>query len=138
MIPELGNFALIVALLLAIVQGVLPIVGAQRGNATLMAVARPAAQGQFVFVAIAFGCLAWSFLVNDFSVLNVAQNSFSELPKIYRFTATWGSHEGSILLWILILNIWTLAVSIWSRHLPEDMAARVIGVMGLIATGFLI
>jgi cytochrome c-type biogenesis protein CcmF len=137
MIPELGNFALIVALLLAIVQGVLPIVGAHRGNATLMGLARPAAHGQFVFVAIAFGCLASSFLTNDFSVLNVARNSFSELPRIYRFTATWGSHEGSILLWILILNVWTTAVTIWSRHLPEDMAARVIGVMGLVSTGFL-
>ena len=82
MIPELGHFALIIALLLAGVQAVLPLVGAQRGNATLMSVARPAAQGQFLFMVLAFGSLAYSFLVNDFSVLNVAQNSFSELPKI--------------------------------------------------------
>ena len=138
MIPELGHFALILALILAIVQATLPLIGAHRGNATLMAVARPAAQGQFTFVAIAFGCLAYSFMVNDFSVLNVAKNSFSELPPIYRFTATWGSHEGSILLWTLILGFWTTAVTIWSRHLPEDMAARVIGVMGLVSTGFLV
>jgi cytochrome c-type biogenesis protein CcmF len=137
MIPELGHFALIIALLLALTQAILPLVGAQRGNLTLMAVARPAAQGQFVFVAIAFACLAYSFLTNDFSVENVARNSFSQLPEVYRLTATWGSHEGSLLLWVLILGFWSTAVSVFSRHLPEDMAARVIGVMGLISVGFL-
>jgi cytochrome c-type biogenesis protein CcmF len=137
MIPELGHFALIVALLLALAQGILPIVGAHRGNPALMAVARPAAQGQFVFVALAFGCLAYAFLTHDFSVENVARNSYSQLPAIYRFTATWGSHEGSLLLWALILGVWTTAVTVFSRHLPEDMAARVIGVMGLISSGFL-
>ena len=137
MIPELGHFALIVALLLALTQAILPLVGAQRGDLTLMAVARPAAQGQFVFVAIAFACLAYSFLTNDFSVENVARNSFSQLPEVYRLTATWGSHEGSLLLWVLILGFWSTAVSVFSRHLPEDMAARVIGVMGLISVGFL-
>jgi cytochrome c-type biogenesis protein CcmF len=137
MIPELGHFALTLALMLALVQAILPLIGAHRGNATLMSVARPAAQGQFLFVATAFCCLAYSFLTNDFSVVNVAQNSFSELPLIYRFTATWGSHEGSILLWTLILAFWTTAVTLWSRHLPEDMAARVIGVMGLVSVGFL-
>jgi cytochrome c-type biogenesis protein CcmF len=137
MIPELGHFALIVALLLALTQAILPLYGAQRGNLTLMAVARPAAQGQFLFALIAFICLAWSFLANDFSVLNVAKNSFSQLPELYRFTATWGSHEGSLLLWVLILAFWSAAVSVFSRHLPEDMAARVIGVMGLISVGFL-
>lgn len=137
MIPELGHFALIVALLLALTQAILPLVGAQRGNLTLMAVARPAAQGQFVFVAIAFACLAYSFLVNDFSVENVARNSFSQLPEVYRFTATWGSHEGSMLMWVLILGFWTTAVSVFSRHLPDDMVARVIGIMGLVSAGFL-
>jgi cytochrome c-type biogenesis protein CcmF len=137
MIPELGHFALIVALLLALTQAILPLYGAQRGNLTLMAVARPAAQGQFVFVAIAFACLAYSFLTNDFSVENVARNSFSQLPKIYCFTATWGSHEGSMLLWALILGFWTTAVSVFSRHLPDDMVARVIGIMGLVSSGFL-
>ncbi|HRH80690.1 MAG TPA: heme lyase CcmF/NrfE family subunit [Thiobacillaceae bacterium] len=137
MIPELGHFALIVALLLALTQAVLPLIGAQRGNLTLMAVARPAAQGQFVFIALAWGCLAWSFLVNDFSVENVARNSFSQLPEVYRFTATWGSHEGSLLLWVLILGFWTTAVSVFSRHLPDDMVARVIGIMGLVSVGFL-
>jgi cytochrome c-type biogenesis protein CcmF len=137
MIPELGHFALIVALLLAFTQAVLPLIGAQRGNLTLMAVARPAAQGQFVFTLIAFICLAYSFLVNDFSVENVASNSFSQLPEVYRFTATWGSHEGSLLLWVVILAFWTTAVSVFSRHLPDDMVARVLGVMGLISIGFL-
>ena len=137
MIPELGHFALIVALLLAITQAILPLIGAQRGNLTLMAVARPAAQGQFVFTVIAFICLAYSFLVNDFSVENVANNSFSQLPAVYRFTATWGSHEGSLLLWVVILAFWTTAVSVFSRHLPDDMVARVLGVMGLISVGFL-
>src|SRR3970040_2559396 len=98
MIPELGHFALILALLLALTQAILPLVGAQRGNLALMAVARPAAQGQFVFVLIAFACLAWSFLANDFSVLNVARNSFSQLPEVYRFSATWGPHERPPLL----------------------------------------
>jgi cytochrome c-type biogenesis protein CcmF len=138
MIPEIGHFALILALTLALVQAILPLIGAHRGNATLMAVARPAAQGHFLFVAIAFGCLVYSFLTNDFSVKNVAQNSFSQLPLLYRFTAAWGSHEGSMLLWVLILAFWTTAVSVWSRHLPEDMAARVIGVMGLVSVGFLL
>jgi cytochrome c-type biogenesis protein CcmF len=137
LIPELGHFALILALLLALTQSILPLIGAQRGNLTLMAVARPAAQGQFVFSLIAFGCLAYSFLINDFSVENVARNSFSQLPEVYRLTATWGSHEGSLLLWVLILGFWTTAVSVFSRHLPDDMVARVLGVMGIISVGFL-
>jgi cytochrome c-type biogenesis protein CcmF len=138
MIPEIGQFALILALLLSIVQGVLPLVGAARGNQVWMGVARPASQGQFVFVALAFGCLAYSFVTNDFSVLNVASNSNSRLPVPYRFAATWGSHEGSMLLWVLMLAGWSAAVSIASRRLPEEMVARVLGVMGLISVGFLL
>jgi len=137
MIPELGQFALALALCLALVQWVLPIAGAARGNAAWMAVARPAAQGQFVFVAIAFGCLAWSFANNDFSVLNVATNSNSHLPLHYRIAATWGSHEGSMLLWVLVLTIWTVAVTVFSRHLPREVVARVLGVMGFVSAGFL-
>jgi cytochrome c-type biogenesis protein CcmF len=138
MIPELGHFALILALLLALAQGTLPLVGAARGNAAWMALARPAAQGQCLFVSFAFGCLAWSFLQNDFSVLNVASNSNSQLPLQYRFAASWGSHEGSLLLWVLMLNAWTVAVTLFSRHLPREQAARVVGVMGLISVGFLL
>ncbi|MGH8686036.1 MAG: heme lyase CcmF/NrfE family subunit, partial [Nitrosospira sp.] len=100
MIPELGNFALILALLLALIQGTLPIIGAARGVPSWIALARPVVQGQFVFIAIAFFCLAYSFINNDFSVINVAQNSNSKLPLEYRFAATWGSHEGSLLLWV--------------------------------------
>ena len=138
MVPEIGHFALILALLLALTQGVLPIVGAARGIPVWMALARPAAQGQFTFVVIAFGCLAWSFVNNDFSVLNVASNSNSQLPLQYRFAATWGSHEGSLLLWVLMLNVWTVAVTVFSRHLPEQMVARVLGVMGLVSVGFIL
>ncbi len=138
MIPELGHFALIVALTISLAQALLPILGAHRRNAALIAFARPAAQGTFVFVAIAFGCLAYSFINSDFSVLNVAQNSNSKLPSYYRFAATWGSHEGSLLLWVLMLSVWTLAVTVFSKQLPEAMLARVIAVLGFISFGFLL
>ncbi len=137
MTPELGHLALILALLVALTQGVLPIVGAQRGNAAWIALARPAAQTQFVLVAFAFGCLTSAFLANDFSVAYVAQHSNSKLPTVYRAAAVWGGHEGSLLLWLLMLNGWTLAVSFFSRQLPQSMVARVIGVLGLVAAGFL-
>lgn len=138
MIPELGHFALILALLLAVIQGTVPLIGAALSVRPWMAAARPLAQGQFVFVAIAFGCLAWSFVHNDFSVLNVATNSNSRLPLHYRFAATWGSHEGSLLLWTLMLTVWMVAVTVFSRRLPEEMVARVLGVMGLVSVGFLL
>ncbi len=138
MIPEIGNFALILALLLALIQGTLPIIGAARGISSWTALARPVVQGQFVFIAIAFFCLAYSFINNDFSVINVAQNSNSKLPLEYRFAATWGSHEGSLLLWVLMLASWSVAVSVFSRRLPDDMVARVLGVMGLVSVGFLL
>ncbi|CAG4888242.1 heme lyase CcmF/NrfE family subunit [Paraburkholderia saeva] len=138
MIPEVGQFALIVAFLLAAVNGVLPIVGAARGIDGWMRVAWPVARAQFVLVAIAFGCLAASFINNDFSVVYVASNSNSMLPLIYRFTAVWGGHEGSLLLWTLLLTLWMVAVSIFSRQLPMAMVARVLGVMSWIAAGFLL
>jgi cytochrome c-type biogenesis protein CcmF len=138
MIPELGHFALIVALCIALVQAVLPMAGSFRGQAAWMSLARPAAAGQFVFVALAFACLAWSFVTNDFSVLNVASNSNSHLPLYYRFAATWGSHEGSLLLWVLMLTIWMSAVSAFSRHLPGEMVARILSVMAMISIGFLL
>jgi cytochrome c-type biogenesis protein CcmF len=138
MIPEIGNFAIIVALLLALVQGILPIYGAARGNAALMGLARPVATGQFVFVVIAFGCLVLSFLSNDFSVLYVAEHSNSQLPAQYRVAAVWGGHEGSLLLWTFMLTLWTVAVASFSKHLPQEMVARVVGVMGLVSVGFLL
>jgi cytochrome c-type biogenesis protein CcmF len=137
MIPELGQFALIVALCIALVQAIVPLAGSFRGDAAWMSVARPAAQGQFVFVVIAFGCLAWSFVHNDFSVLNVASNSNSSLPLRYRFAATWGSHEGSLLLWVTMLTVWMLAVTVFSRQLPQEVLARVLSVMAIVSIGFL-
>src|SRR5258706_1231312 len=138
MVPEVGQFALILALMLALTQATLPLLGAARGNRSWIAVAVPAGQAQFIFVAIAFGCLAYSFITNDFSVLNVATNSNSQLPLHYRLAATWGSHEGSLLLWTLMLGLWTVAVSLFSRHLPDEMVARVLSVMGVISVGFLL
>src|SRR5512136_355064 len=138
MIPEIGHFALILALLLTLVQGVLPIAGAERGDRVWMAVARPAARGQAFFVTLAWLCLVYAFVTSDFSVLNVAQNSNSQLPLQYKIAASWGSHEGSLLLWVLMLAWWTFAVSMLSKHLPEEMVARVIGVQGLISFGFLL
>ncbi|MEO7063285.1 MAG: heme lyase CcmF/NrfE family subunit [Dokdonella sp.] len=138
MIPELGQFALILALLLSLAQCVLPIVGAQIRNNALIAVARPVVAGQAVFVVIAFAILTYAFVTQDFSVAYVAQNSNSLLPWYYRFSAVWGAHEGSLLLWILILNVWTVAVAAFSRKLPDDFMARVLGVLGFISFGFLL
>jgi len=138
MIPEVGHFALILALSLAICQGVLPLLGAYRNDVAMMAVARPAAVGQFVFVAISFICLAWSFLDSDFSVLYVANHSQLALPAIYKISAVWGAHEGSMLLWILLLAAWTVAVSRYSSALPDTFSSRVIGVLGLLSCGFLL
>jgi cytochrome c-type biogenesis protein CcmF len=138
MIPEIGQFALIIALLLALTQATLPLLGASRGNRSWIALAAPAGQAQFIFLAIAFSCLAYSFITNDFSVLNVATNSNSQLPLHYRLAATWGSHEGSLLLWTLMLGLWTVAVSLFSKHLPEEMVARVLSVMGIVSFGFLL
>jgi cytochrome c-type biogenesis protein CcmF len=138
MIPEIGHFALILALLLAVAQGTMPIIGAARGDRNWMAVARPAARGAAFFVTLAYVCLLVSFVTNDFSVLNVATNSNTQLPLQYRIAASWGSHEGSLLLWVLMLAWWTLAVATFSRHLPQEMVARVIGVQGLISVGFLL
>jgi cytochrome c-type biogenesis protein CcmF len=138
MIPELGHFSLIVALFLATTLGVLPILGAARNNSVLMGVARPLAYGQMLLIGVAFATLANAFLSNDFSVLYVAQHSNSQLPGQYRFAAIWGGHEGSLLLWAFFLSVWTAAVAAFSKHLPEEMVARVLGVMGMISVGFLL
>src|SRR6266545_1414683 len=138
MVPEIGQFALIMALVLALTQATLPLIGAARGNQSWIAVAAPAGQAQFLFVAIAFCCLGYSFITNDFSVVNVATNSNSQLPLHYRLAATWGSHEGSLLLWTFMLGLWTVAVSLFSKHLPHEMVGRVLGVMATISTGFLL
>ena len=138
MTPELGHLALILALLISIIQGVLPLIGAHKGHAGWIALARPAAQTQFVLVAFAFACLMQAFLANDFSVTYVAEHSNSKLPTAYRAAAVWGGHEGSLLLWLLMLNGWAFAVSLLSRQLPQAMVARVLGVLGLVGMGFLL
>src|SRR5687767_6399545 len=138
MVPEIGQFALILALILALTQATLPLIGVARDNRSWIALAAPAGQAQFIFVAIAFCCLGYSFITNDFSVVNVFTNSNSQLPLHYRLAATWGSHEGSLLLWTFMLALWTVAVSLFSRHLPDEMVARVLSVMGIVSVGFLL
>ncbi|MBU3612102.1 heme lyase CcmF/NrfE family subunit [Polynucleobacter sp. MG-27-Goln-C1] len=138
MIPEFGHYALILALCIAIIQGVLPLVGAHQGRREWILLARPAAQTAFLLLAIAFVILAWSFYSNDFSVLYVAEHSNSQMPVIYRLGAVWGGHEGSLLLWIFLLSTWTFLVSQLSKSLDEFMVARVIGVLGLVTTGLLL
>ncbi len=138
MIPEIGHFALILALSLALLQGVLPLVGAHRNDAAMMATARTAAYGHLFFASVAYVCLTWAFLANDFSVAYVAGHSQLSLPTMYKITAVWGGHEGSVLLWVLILAVWTVAVGMYSRSLPDEFVARVIGVLGLLSVGFLL
>ena len=138
MIPELGQIALVLALALALVQGTLPLLGAQRGIHSWVALAKPAAQLQTLALAVAFGLLVHSFLTHDFSVAYVANNSNTQLPTPYLVSAVWGAHEGSLLLWALVLALWTSAVSLFSRSIPSVMIARVIGVLGLISVGFLL
>ena len=138
MIPELGHFSLILALFVAFAMGTLSVVGGQQGRADWMALARPGAQALWLLTAISFACLAYAFMTNDFSVLYVTQHSNSKLPDIYRFAAVWGGHEGSLLLWLLMLCSWMMAVSLFSRQLPDVMVSRVLGVLGLVAVGFLL
>lgn len=138
MLAELGQIALLLALLLALVQASLPLLGAARSQPALMAVARPAAYAQLLFLALAFALLIALFVRQDFSVLYVARNSNSLLPVPYRISAVWGGHEGSLLLWVLILSMWTAAVARFSRKLPEVVVARVLAVIGMVSVGFLL
>src|ERR1700690_4162804 len=138
MAAELGIFALILAFVLSLSQAFFGLMGAWRAKPIWMGVARPAVTGQFVFVAMAFSCLVYCFVNNDFSVLYVARNSNSRVPLFYKVAALWGAHEGSLLLWILILSIWSLAVAAFSRALPLTFSSRVLGVMGLISSGFML
>ncbi|ODV10812.1 MAG: c-type cytochrome biogenesis protein CcmF [Rubrivivax sp. SCN 70-15] len=138
MIPELGQLCLILALAVALVQGVLPLVGAQRGRSDWMALARPLATVQALLIAAAFVCLAASFVRDDFSVRYVAENSNTALPLHYRIAAVWGGHEGSLLLWMFMLNVWTLAVARFSKRLPPPFVARILSVLALVSVGFLL
>ncbi|GHB20722.1 heme lyase CcmF/NrfE family subunit [Salinicola rhizosphaerae] len=137
-LPELGHFALILALGMAMLQASVPLIGAATRRPLWMAFAQPMAWGQFAFLVIAYLCLTASFAFDDFSVAYVANNSNSMLPWYYKLSAVWGSHEGSVLLWVLILGGWSFAVSVFSRRLPRDMLARVLAVMGWISSGFLL
>ena len=138
MIPELGQIALLIALALSVIQAVFPLLGAHRGVTRWMLLAYPAARLQLLFVFISFALLAYSFLTHDFSVAYVAQNSNTQLPTQYLISAVWGGHEGSLLLWALVLSIWTGAVTMFSRSIPLVVIARVLGVLGLVAVGFLL
>ncbi len=137
MIPEIGQFALVVALCIAITQALVPLAGASLGVQRWVAVAVPAALAQLLFVALSYACLTWAFLQNDFSVLYVARNSNSELPLIYRISGVWGAHEGSLLLWALVLSVWTGAVALFTSTVPRIMRARVLAVLGFVSCGFL-
>jgi len=138
MIPELGHFALILAFLVACVLGTLPLLGAHRQRPAWIAVARPATHALAFLVTLAFACLTQAFVTNDFSVIYAAQHSNSLLPLQYRIAGVWGGHEGSLLLWMLMLTWWAFAVTLFSRQLPDDMVARVLGTLGLVAAGFLL
>ena len=138
MIPEIGHFALILALVMALVQGILPLIGANRAIAGWVQVAKPAAYGQLLFMALAYGCLTYSFINHDFSVAYVAQNSNSQLPFLYLISGVWGAHEGSLLLWAFTLSIWTGLVAAFSRQMPDTTRANVLSVMGLVSVGFIL
>ena len=137
MITELGHYALVLALGLSIVQSTLPFWGASRNDPQLMALAPSAAIGQFIFMVLAFAALVYAFAVSDFSVINVATNSHSSKPMIFKIAASWGNHEGSMVFWILILAFYGALVAIFGRNLPPAFKARVLGVQGLISVGFL-
>ncbi len=138
LIPEIGHFALWLALGVALALGTMPLAGAAAGRSDWMGLARPGAYTLFALVALAFACLVISFVRHDFSVLYVASNSNTALPLQYRIAGVWGGHEGSLLLWVQMLCLWTVAVAAFSRHLPEAVVARILAVMGLVSVGFLL
>lgn len=138
MIPEIGHFALVIALCIALVQAIVPLTGATLGVQRWIGIAVPAALAQLFFVAVSYAILTWAFLQHDFSVLYVARNSNIELPLIYRISGVWGAHEGSLLLWALVLALWTGAVAVFTPNVPRAMRARVLGVLGLVSCGFLL
>ena len=137
MIAELGHFALVLALMVALAQSIVPMVGAMRANARMMAVAETAAAAQLALVLVAFGALTYSYVVSDFSVANVAANSNSLQPMLYKVSGVWGNHEGSLLLWVLILAIYGAMVAIFGNNLPPTLKARVLSVQAIIAVGFM-
>ncbi len=137
MIPEIGQFALTLAFAIALVQSVLPILGAARGNHLWMQSARISAIAQLLFIGVAFAALMRSFLVSDFTVANVVENSHSLKPMLFKIAGTWGSHEGSLLLWVLILAVFGAGVSLFGSNIPDSLKARTLSVQAWISTGFL-
>jgi len=137
-IPEIGQLALVLALVFALALAIVPQIGAATGRPLWMAASRPFAGAMLLFIALSFACLAYAFLTDDFSVAYVANNSKTLLPSYFKFSAIWGGHEGSLLLWVLILSLWTYAVALFSRTLPLIMVARVLSVMGMVSIGFLL
>ena len=138
MIPEIGQFLLILALCMALVLGTFPIIGAHRGLSGWIAVAKPAAYAQLLFMALSYSCLTYSCLTHDFSVKYIATNSNTSLPTLYLISGVWGAHEGSLLLWGLVLTFWTGLVAQFSKSIPAETLARVLGVMGLVSIGFIL
>lgn len=136
MIPEIGNISLTLALVTAILLAVYPLWGAYTQHHGLMASARPLAIGMSFFTVLSYICLTYAFVTDDFSVAYVAQHSNSQLPVYYKMTAVWGGHEGSFLLWVLMLSLWTLAVALFSRGIPQAMVARVLSILGVVGVGF--
>ncbi len=138
MLPELGHFALILALLLAVVQAVFPLLGSFYQKPAWVALGQPAACAQAFFLVCSLLCLTAAFILNDFSVAYVAENSNSRLPLHFRISAVWGAHEGSMLLWMTMLSLWGMSAALASRHLPENISARLISVLGWVSVGFLL
>ena len=138
MIAELGNYALALSLAIAVLLAIFPLWGAEKGNVQFMALARPMTYGLFLILSVSFGALFYVFAFNDFSVQYVVNNSNTTLPIYYRLSAVWGSHEGSLLLWIWLLSLWSAAVALFSKRLPQEAVARVLGIMGIISIGFLL
>ncbi|MFQ3190632.1 MAG: cytochrome c-type biogenesis protein CcmF [Paraglaciecola sp.] len=136
MLAELGNFALVLALMMGILLSIYPMWGAYKNHSQMMAMAKPLAIGMFVFTAFAYGCLTHGFITDDFSIAYVANTSNSMLPIYYKITAVWGGHEGSFLLWVLIFSIWTVAVALFSKAIPMKMVARVLSILGMVGIGF--
>jgi len=136
-IPEIGHFALVLAMCLAIAQAIFPLIGTLNNTPSWAGLARPLAWGQAFFLTIAFAALTYAFQVDDFSVRYVASNSNTLLPTVYKISAVWGAHEGSLLLWAFFLGIWGAAIAILSKSLTQEVVSRVLAVMGMINTGFL-
>lgn len=138
MIPEIGHFALILALIIGLLLAVLPLIGSSKGIEPWIAIAKPAARAQLLLITCAYVCLTYAFITNDFSVIYVATHSNSKLPLIYKISGVWGGHEGSLLLWVFILAVWTGAVSFFTNSIDETISARVLAIMGMVSVGFLL